>query len=117
MKFAITLMALCFGYSGIAQQATSGNRNAANDTCIILNANDGVQPKYNPKHKPLYHSDSHAKMMTRNELVKLPSRDVRDAISLSPGVYQAKRGQEANIGGARTGGNLYVEDGVQLQRR
>jgi outer membrane receptor for ferrienterochelin and colicin len=69
------------------------------------------------KTKPLYHSDSHGKMMNHDELYKLPSRDVRDAVSLTPGVYQARRGQDISIGGSRPGGTLYIEDGVQLQSR
>ena len=78
---------------------------------------DATPQRTSKKDKPLYHSDSHSKMMTQKDMEHLPTRDPRDIAAFTPGVYQARRGQELNIGGSRAGGTLYIEDGVQLQRK
>ena len=49
------------------------------------------------------------------ELGHMAVTQVVDAVSTSPGVYQAKRGDETNMGGARVEGTLYIIDGVQVQ--
>lgn len=120
MKIAFTFLAIMIGFAVNAQEKHAIH----NDSAAYVAEPHGRMATQqadtqntSKRIKPLYHSDSHAKMMTRKELVELPSRDVRDAISLSPGVYQAKRGQEAQIGGARQGGTLYIIDGVQVMRR
>ena len=66
--------------------------------------------------KPLVNvDDPGSHVMTSDELNTLPSQDVTDAVSLSPGLYQPQRGKDVNIGGARTSGTTYMIDGVMVQ--
>jgi carboxypeptidase family protein len=55
-------------------------------------------------------------VLTRREIAELPVSDLRDMLTLMPGVYQQKRGDEVNIFGARADGNLYIADKMQLLR-
>ncbi len=59
------------------------------------------------------HPGSH--IMTKEEINVIPTTEVTDLVSLSPGLYQQKRGTDVNIGGARSTGTLYIIDGVQVQ--
>jgi len=45
----------------------------------------------------------------------LPTSDLRDAVSLLPGAYQARRGDDLNIFGARSQGTLYIVDGMRMR--
>jgi hypothetical protein len=53
--------------------------------------------------------------MTKDDIAKVATTDIKDVAALAPAVYQQKRGATANIGGARTEGTLYIIDGVQVQ--
>ena len=50
---------------------------------------------------------------TREDLAAMPISDLRDVASLIPGVYQARRGDDLSIFGARSGGTQYIVDGVR----
>ncbi len=50
---------------------------------------------------------------TRDQLAVMPLDDVRDVVSLLPGIYQARRGAGLSIFGARYGGTQYVVDGIR----
>ncbi len=50
---------------------------------------------------------------SRAELTAMPVTDLRDAISLLPGVYQARRGDDLSIFGARISGTQYAIDGIR----
>jgi hypothetical protein len=66
--------------------------------------------------KPLVDIDkSGTLIMTKEDLKVLPTTDIKDAVGLTPALYQSQRGKDVNIGGARTSGTLYVIDGVQVQ--
>ncbi len=54
-------------------------------------------------------------VFTREELSKLPISDLYDAISLLPGIYQARRGDDLNIFGARSQGTQYIVDGERMR--
>jgi len=48
------------------------------------------------------------------QIAKIPTRNTNDVASLSAGTYQSKNGAGISIAGARTGGTLYIIDGVQV---
>ena len=52
--------------------------------------------------------------MTSTEIKNKPTTQVADIVSLTPGIYQSQRGKAVSSGGSRTGGNLYIIDGVQV---
>ena len=56
-------------------------------------------------------------LLTRNELMAIPATDINDLLSIFPNVYQAQRGGNISVSGARTDGNQYILDGMQLLRR
>lgn len=56
-------------------------------------------------------------VLRREDLENLPVQDINDIVSLSPGVYQQRRGDEVHIMGARIEGTLYILDGMQLCRK
>ncbi len=49
------------------------------------------------------------------DISAMPATELKDVVSLTPPLYQGKRGADVSIGGARTPGTLYVIDGVQVQ--
>ena len=51
---------------------------------------------------------------TAEQISKMPTRSTNDVAALAAGTYQQKSGSGINIAGARTGGTLYVVDGVQI---
>lgn len=51
---------------------------------------------------------------TAEQIAKIPTRNTNDVASLAAGTYQAKSGNAISIAGARTGGTLYIIDGVQV---
>jgi hypothetical protein len=66
--------------------------------------------------KPLVDQDkpgSH--ILTKEEIKEAPTTEITDLVTLAPGSYQQKRGQDVNMGGGRTTGTLYIIDGVQVQ--
>ena len=66
--------------------------------------------------KPLVDQDKpSAHILTKDEINVIPTTQVTDLVSLTPGAYQKQRGAEANMGGARTTGTLYIVDGVQVR--
>ena len=66
--------------------------------------------------KPLIDQDKPtSNILTSGEIAVLPTNQVTDLVAITPGVYQSQRGQDVNIGGARTSGTLYIIDGVQVQ--
>ncbi len=48
-----------------------------------------------------------------DRLASMPITDLRDAISLLPGVYQARRGDDISVFGSRYGGSQYIVDGMR----
>ncbi|MFI5196809.1 MAG: carboxypeptidase regulatory-like domain-containing protein [Chitinophagales bacterium] len=66
--------------------------------------------------KPLVDQDKPAsKILNKEEIAVIPTNQVTDLVSTSAGVYQAQRGQDVHISGARNTGTLYIIDGVQVQ--
>ena len=66
--------------------------------------------------KPLIDQDKpNSHILTNTEIATIPTQEITDLVSLSPGLYQQKRGANVNIGGARTDGTLYIIDGVQVR--
>jgi hypothetical protein len=59
--------------------------------------------------------DPGSHVLTSEEIKNVPTTEVTDLVSLSPGLYQKQRGAQVNIGGARSEGTLYIIDGVQVQ--
>src|SRR5690606_14944714 len=51
---------------------------------------------------------------TAEQINKLPTRNTNDAASLAGGTYQSRAGGAVRIAGARSGGTLYILDGVQV---
>lgn len=51
---------------------------------------------------------------TADQINKLPTRNTNDAASLAGGTYQSRSGDPVSIAGARSGGTLYIIDGVQV---
>ncbi len=56
-------------------------------------------------------------LLTRNELMAIPATEINDVLSIFPNVYQAKRGGNISVSGARTDENQYILDWMQLSRR
>ncbi|MEZ5018051.1 MAG: carboxypeptidase-like regulatory domain-containing protein [Flavipsychrobacter sp.] len=54
------------------------------------------------------------KVITGEEIDKMPTRNTTSVASTAPGVYQAADGGGLSIGGARGSGTLYYVDGVQV---
>lgn len=61
--------------------------------------------------------DPSSHIFTRDELVAMPINEVTDAISLLPGVYQARTGDDLSIFGARYSGTQYIIDGMVMHPR
>ncbi len=55
-------------------------------------------------------------VLLREEILQMPTTDINSMASLFPGVYQSKSGAGLNIYGARTDGNLYIIDGMQINQ-
>ena len=72
------------------------------------NPKEGIQaPVLNPWYLAF---SSPAPRMYKNSIANAP---MADAAAMAPGAYQ-QRGAELNMGGARTEGNAYIIDGVQV---
>ena len=56
--------------------------------------------------------DPSSHIFTHDELASMPINDVTDAISLLPGIYQARIGDDLSIFGARYSGTQYIVDGM-----
>ncbi|MES2704290.1 MAG: carboxypeptidase regulatory-like domain-containing protein [Bacteroidota bacterium] len=95
---------------------TSGNRTSINVTMrrpVTGKVLAGVTITYK---KPIVNIDRPGgTLMTRGEITKVATTDIKDVVALTPALYQQKRGTDVSIGGARTTGTLYVIDGVQVQ--
>ncbi len=75
-----------------------------------------ITPWYLAFYQPEYTVTAYKKpLVSRDEIAVMPTNQVTDVVSTTVGVYQSQRGQNANIGGARTSGTLYIIDGVQVQ--
>ncbi len=59
--------------------------------------------------------DPGSHILSGEQIAKVPTNSVADLVSLNPGLYQAQRGSDVNIGGARTSGTQYIIDGVMVQ--
>lgn len=51
---------------------------------------------------------------TSEQISKMPTRSTNDVAAMAAGTYQKKAGEGISIAGARTGGTLYIVDGVQV---
>ena len=65
--------------------------------------------------KPLIDKYKVNTILTAAEIKQKPTTQTSDLVALTPGIYQAKRGQAVNSDGGRTTGNVYIIDGVQVQ--
>jgi carboxypeptidase family protein/TonB-dependent receptor-like protein len=113
-----TVVALYAGYDSIIINeviVSPGQRTSQNFTMSrhIKGLPEVVVRQYK---KPLVDQDkpgSH--ILTKDEIAEVPTNEITDLVSLAPGSYQQKRGQDLNLGGGRTTGTLYIIDGVQVQ--
>ena len=66
--------------------------------------------------KPLINVDNPgSRVITSEEISTMPTTEINDIQSLSPGMYQSRRGTQISIGGARNSGTTYMIDGVMVQ--
>ena len=66
--------------------------------------------------KPLVDQDKPtSKVITSEEISRIPTNQVTDLVGTTAGVYQPQRGKDVNMSGARTTGTLYVIDGVEVR--
>jgi hypothetical protein len=56
-------------------------------------------------------------IMDRDQLMHLPVSSLSDVVSLFPGVYQRRRGDEVSIFGARTTATEWLIDGMRMAGR
>ena len=56
-----------------------------------------------------------SRIMDATDIAKVPTNEVTDLVGITGGSYQAKRGSDVNMGGARTSGTQYIIDGVMVQ--
>jgi hypothetical protein len=93
-----------------------GNRTTQNFTMAKpkgIGLKEAIIIRYKKPLVDIEKPDAH--VLTKEEINVIPTTQVTDLVSLTPGVYQKQRGSEANIGGARTSGTLYIVDGVQVR--
>ena len=64
--------------------------------------------------KPLIDPYKVDHIVTAEEIKQKPTNQVADIVALTPGIYQSQRGKAVSSGGARTSGNIYIIDGVQV---
>jgi hypothetical protein len=84
------------------------------------NPNEGAQaPAMNPWYLAFYTPpvamNTYKKALRSEEIATMPTEQVNDLTSLTPGLYQQRRGGDLSIGGARSDGTNYIIDGVQVQ--
>jgi len=66
--------------------------------------------------KPLVDQEKpDAHILTKSEIDVIPTTQVSDIVSTTPGVYQQQRGANVSMGGARNTGTQYIIDGVYVQ--
>ena len=86
------------------------------------NPNEGVTaPVLNPVYLAFYRPpvvnnyQNQGHTLERSEIAAMPTTQVTDMVSTTPGVYQYQRGNDVSIAGGRTSGTIYIIDGVQVQ--
>ena len=79
------------------------------DHCIIVEA----CPLVSLKASTYIYRDPTDLVFTHDELASMPVSNLRDVLSVVPGVYQARRGDDISIFGARSGGTQYIIDGIR----
>ncbi len=107
------------GYDSMATVGvivTSGNRTTVNFAMKKPSGKTLKEVVIVQFKKPLVDQDKpNSHILTRSEIASVPTQDMTDLVSLSPGLYQQKRGGGINVGGARSDGTLYIIDGVQVR--
>jgi len=66
--------------------------------------------------KPLITPYSHSTVLDAKQIKNTPTTQTTDLVSLTPGIYQQKRGDAIHADGGRSEGNVYFIDGVQVYR-
>ena len=67
--------------------------------------------------KPFFNAQfGTSRVFTREEIRRMPTTNVSDIVSLTPGVYQKRRGDDVIIFGGRNLGNMMVLDGMQVMQ-
>ncbi|MBC7553549.1 MAG: TonB-dependent receptor, partial [Taibaiella sp.] len=83
---------------------------------IKMEAGDNVLKEVVVKwQKPLIDKYTNNIVMTAAEIKQKPTTQTADLVALTPGIYQAKRGQQVNSDGGRSTGNVYMIDGIMVQ--
>ncbi len=65
--------------------------------------------------KPLIDKYKTNAILISREIRCKPTTQTADLVAISPGIYQTTRGQVLDNSGARSPGNVYIVDGVQVQ--
>lgn len=65
--------------------------------------------------RPLVDQFKHSTIIDAKAIKNKPTTQTADIVAQAPGMYQQKRGGGINSDGARSSGNLYIIDGVQVQ--
>lgn len=109
-----TLVANCIGYAKVTVNDIVVGRGRTEQNINMLPASNQLQEVRIVWKKPLTNRQS-GMTLGSQEIKSLPTTQVSDIASLSPSIYQQKRGRGIPIGGARKTGTLYIIDGVQVQ--
>jgi len=116
-----TIVLICFALSTIialAQNSTPAGKNHLPKTTIYIidgERGDYMQAPLLPEpQKPLINIDvPSSNILTGKEIEQLPYTNVRDMISLFPGVYQRQLGGDISISGSRMATSHFIIDGMQ----
>ena len=112
------VLALFAGFDSlkITRVLVSGDNNTTQNFKMERKTSELGQVIIRSYKKPLVNQDDPGKHVVTSEEIKvLPTTQVSDVVGLAPAIYQKQRGGDANIGGARNTGTLYIVDGVQVQ--
>lgn len=109
-----TLVANSIGYIKVTVNDIVVDRGRIEQNINMTPASNQLQEVRIGWKKPLINKQSGVTLQSQ-EIKRLPTTQVSDMASLSPGVYQQQRGRGIPIGGARKTGTLYIIDGVQVQ--
>ncbi len=67
--------------------------------------------------KPFFNTQfGTSRVFTREEIRRMPTTNISDIVSLTPGVYQKRRGDDVIIFGGRNLGDMIVLDGMQIMQ-
>ena len=116
MRTIITLLFIILSLHSVAQETTSKVPDKKNEHIEHVPAAK-LQLILVDESSYTTHGVARSCTFVHEKVDNLPSDDFRDIVSLLPGVYQSRRGDELRFFGARESGTLYIIDGIQVQRK